>query len=399
MIEIKVPEVGESISQVEIGRWLKNVGDFVKTDEPIVEIESEKATIELPSPAQGVLGEVKKQTGDVAAIGEVIGLLREESDSPVSSPSTPQPETSAPKATPTEREKQKPIETREPRVMPAAKRLLTVHQVEIDSIKPTGPGNRVLKEDVAGVIGERQTPSVPPPSKEPSRKESTTRLSPIRRAIATRLLQAQQNAALLTTFNEIDVLAVRTLRQDIQEEFQKRHGVKLGYMSFFVRAVVQALREIPEVNAQIRGDQMVRFEYCDIGVAIGAGKGLVVPVLRNAETMSFAEIELKIAEFAARAKENRLRPEELEGGTFTITNGGVYGSLMSTPLINYPQSAVLGMHAIQDRPVVVENQIVIRPMMYVALTYDHRLIDGREAVTFLKRIKELIEKPGLLFDF
>lgn len=396
MVELRVPEVGESISQVEIGRWLKSPGEQVRSEEPLVEIESEKATIELPSPADGILSEITKQTGETARIGEVIGLIDSTSlIAPAVAPSKPDigsvetAESPAPPQAPTAK----------PFVMPAAQRLMDVHQVETKDVSPSGPGSRVLKEDVLKALEKNEVLSRREPMEQSERKETVVRMSPIRRTIAARLLEAQQNAALLTTFNEIDMLAVKTLREHLQEEFQKRHGVKLGYMSFFVRAAVRALQDVPEVNAQIRGDQMVRFEYCDIGVAIGAGKGLVVPVLRNAEKMSFAAIEQAISDFAVRAKENRLKIEELQGGTFTITNGGVYGSLMSTPLINPPQSAVLGMHAIQDRPVAFEGQVVIRPMMYVALTYDHRLIDGREAVTFLKRIKELIEKPILLFDF
>jgi len=395
VVELRVPEVGESISQVEIGRWLKSPGEQVRSEEPLVEIESEKATIELPSPADGILSEITKQTGETARIGEVIGLIDSTSlIAPAVAPS--KPDTGSAETAESPAPPQAP--TAKPFVMPAAQRLMDVHQVETKDVSPSGPGSRVLKEDVLKALEKNEVLSRREPM-EQSRKETVVRMSPIRRTIAARLLEAQQNAALLTTFNEIDMLSVKTLREHLQEEFQKRHGVKLGYMSFFVRAVVRALHDVPEVNAQIRGDQMVRFEYCDIGVAIGAGKGLVVPVLRNAEKMSFAAIEQAISDFAVRAKENRLKIEELQGGTFTITNGGVYGSLMSTPLINPPQSAVLGMHAIQDRPVALEGQVVIRPMMYVALTYDHRLIDGREAVTFLKRIKELIEKPILLFDF
>jgi 2-oxoglutarate dehydrogenase E2 component (dihydrolipoamide succinyltransferase) len=278
------------------------------------------------------------------------------------------------------------------RVMPAADRMLKENNLPASAVSGTGPGGRLLKEDVARHIisggtavsmsGSRETKSVP--------------MSPIRQTIAKRLLSAQQNAALLTTFNEIDMYAVKELRQQYKDAFEKKYGVKLGFMSFFVRAVVDALQEYPSINAQMDGNKLVYHNYCDIGIAVGGGKGLVVPMLRNAENMSLAEIEQAIRDFGARAQKNQITLEELEGGTFTITNGGVYGSLLSTPIVNPPQSGVLGMHGIVDRPVAVNGQVVIRPMMYVALTYDHCVVDGKEAVTFLKRIKEVIEDPARL---
>lgn len=275
--------------------------------------------------------------------------------------------------------------------MPAAERLMEEHDLGPGSVEGTGPGGRVLKEDVSRHIQSRKTAAPAGP-----RETRTVPLSPIRQTIAQRLVSAQHNAALLTTFNEIDMFAVKSLRARFKQAFADRYQVKLGFMSFFVRAIVDALQEYPAINAQLDGDALTYHNYCDVGVAVGGGKGLVVPVLRNAEHMSFAEIELAISDFAARAAKNQIALDELEGGTFTVTNGGVYGSLLSTPIVNPPQSGVLGMHGIVDRPVAVNGEVVIRPMMYVALTYDHRVVDGREAVSFLKRIKEVIEDPARL---
>lgn len=446
-VELKVPEVGESISEVEIGQWLKPEGEFVNQDEPVVELESEKATIELPAPIAGIVTKILKQPGETASVGEVIGAMEEsaapakaegaERASAVASTAEAEPErsrqtTTAVEVAPTE-EAPPPEPPRKTarrqqsgvRVMPAAQRVLAENGVDPSAVEATGPGGRVLKEDALRHLKEKEAaelavgasqgtiaPSAadeaavtgPAPQRSQSvapigpREEKVVRMSPMRRTIASRLVEAQHTAALLTTFNEVDMSGVKRVRAELQEEFQVRHGVKLGFMSFFVRAVVHALREYPQVNAQIRGEDIVYYNYCDVGIAVGAGKGLVVPVLRNAERLSFAEIERTINDFAARAQENKVTMEELQGGTFTISNGGVYGSLLSTPIINPPQSGVLGMHAIQDRPVAVDGEVVIRPMMYVALTYDHRIVDGREAVAFLKTIKERIEKPSLLFD-
>lgn len=452
-IELKAPEVGESITEVEIGAWLVAEGAFVKQDEPVVEIESEKATIELPSPASGKLTRILKQTGEAVAVGETIGYLEEaEADdapdappsqppvaaepeqkkqkdappsaspkpapaptksashdtrpkSPTSAPETPKPKSapesdepaSQPKKTPTPPPRRTAPDG-DARIMPAARRLIAATGLDPADIEPTGPGGRILKEDVQRFIEQRVRGEAPTETK-PNRGERVVRMSPMRRTIAARLLSAQRDAALLTTFNEIDMSAVKTMRADLQETFQERYGIKLGYMSFFAKACVHALQECPELNARVDDEDIVYHDYCDIGIAVGSGKGLVVPVLRNVERMSFADIESAIADFAARAQANKIKLEELAGGTFTISNGGVYGSLLSTPIINPPQSGVLGMHAIQDRPVAVDGQIAIRPMMYVALTYDHRIVDGREAVTFLKNVKARIEKPALLLDF
>jgi 2-oxoglutarate dehydrogenase E2 component (dihydrolipoamide succinyltransferase) len=408
--ELKIPAVGESITEVEIGAWLKKAGDFVRKDEPIVSLESEKATVELPAPDSGVLTKVLKEKGEVARVGEVIGLFeiqeglvaRTEARAATAQAPVPAAKPEAPKATPA------------PRVMPAAQRALDEAGLSAGDVPATGPGGRLLKEDVirhvtAQAAQETETeapppspavaqdPELSPPQPQglaPGREEETVPMSRLRRTIAERLVEAQHTAALLTTFNEIDMSAILDLRKHYGEAFQKRYGIKLGFMSFFVKACVDALKQFPVLNAEVRGTNVAYRNYYDIGIAIGGGKGLVVPVLRNAEHLSFAEVEKAIAEFAGRAKENKLKLEELQGGTFTITNGGVYGSLLSTPIVNPPQSGVLGMHAIQQRPIAHEGAVVIRPMMYVALTYDHRIVDGREAVSFLRRIKEVVESPA-----
>ena len=401
--ELKVPNPGESIQEVQIGQWLKKEGQWVERDEVVVELETDKASLDLPAPVAGVLSKILKPDGAACAIGETIGQI-DESGQPTAAP----PEAAVVNPLPD------PLI-----IMPAAQRLLAEHGLQGRDVPATGPGGRLLKEDVlryletrgqTGEAGESAAPAAEPPAPPDAsgtaaasahrqaphsdRQEDVVAMSLIRRRIAQRLVQAQHEAALLTTFNEIDMSAVIGLRQQYRERFQDKHGVKLGFMSFFTKAAVEALREFPAINAEIRGSEIVYRRYCDIGVAIGSSKGLVVPVLRNAEHLSLAEIERRIADLAARAEANKIRPDELAGGTFTITNGGVYGSLLSTPIINPPQSGVLGLHSIQERPVARDGQVVIRPMMYVALTYDHRIVDGREAVTILKRIKEVIEEPA-----
>jgi 2-oxoglutarate dehydrogenase E2 component (dihydrolipoamide succinyltransferase) len=379
-IELKVPEVGESISEVEIGDWLKRKGDTVQKDEPVVTLESDKATVELPAPAAGTVTEVLKRKGDIAKVGEVIAII--EHNGQGQKPAT------EPKAAPV------PSESKAGHVMPAAARALVETRVQPESVKATGPGGRVLKEDVLREAKAPTEPAKPAPPSVGDRQEEVVPMSRLRRTVAERLVQIQQTAALLTTFNEVDMSAIMALRTEFGEAFLKKHNVKLGFMSFFVKATVEALKQIPVVNAEVRDTNIVYHNYYDIGVAIGGGKGLVVPVLRNAERLSFAEIEIAIGELAKRAKENKLKPDELQGGTFTISNGGVYGSLMSTPIINPPQSGILGMHATQERPVARDGNVVIRPMMYLALTYDHRIVDGREAVTFLRHIKDFVENPA-----
>jgi len=383
-IEVKVPDLGESISEVEVSGWLKQPGEAVTVDEPLIELESDKATVEVPSPVAGVVTEIAAEVGAVLKIGDLLLRIdegaaaapaeREDSPKVAEDPSSPAKE--------------------EPRIMPAAKRVMEERGITVDEVAGTGPGGRVLKEDVPAKAAP-PAPSVPPPPSG-DRVERRQRMSPIRRRIAERLVASQQTAALLTTFNEIDMTRVKALRTLHQEAFTARYGVKLGFMSFFIKAAVEALRRVPELNAQIADQEIVYHDYQDIGIAVGGGKGLVVPVIRNAEMQDFAQLELTIADLAERAGRNKIDLAELEGGTFTISNGGVYGSLMSTPIINPPQSGVLGLHAIQDRPVAVDGKIEIRPMMYVALTYDHRLVDGREAVMFLRQIKDSVEQPERL---
>jgi 2-oxoglutarate dehydrogenase E2 component (dihydrolipoamide succinyltransferase) len=334
-VELVVPSVGESITEVEIGDWLKKEGEVVNQDDPVVVIETEKVTVELPAPASGTITSVLKNKGDKASVGDVIGYI------------------------------------------------------ETNGAKPRP------EEVKSEVLESKAPPAIARPSNT-GREEQAVPMTPIRRRIAERLVEAQKSAALLTTFNEIDMSAVIALRTQHQEAFQAKYRIKLGFMSFFVKACIEGLKLIPQVNAEIRGHDIVYRNYYDIGIAVGGGKGLVVPVVRNAERMSFAEVERAIADFAQRAMANQLKVDELQGGTFTISNGGIYGSMLSTPIVNPPQSGVLGLHSIEDRPVARDGAVVIRPMMYVALTYDHRVVDGREAVTFLKRIRDLIEEPARL---
>jgi 2-oxoglutarate dehydrogenase E2 component (dihydrolipoamide succinyltransferase) len=381
-----------------VGAWKKREGEAVSRDESIVEIESDKATVELPAPQSGTVTKVLKASGERAVVGEVIGYM-EPAGAAVAG------QAQSPVVDVTRKEGRTDIGAVQPaRVMPAAARVLGEAGVPPSAAVGTGPGGRVTKADAVAATA-RPVPAAPPAARPAAVVPSATKgnrderyvlITPIRQRIAERLVEAQQQAALLTTFNEVDMSAVMGLRAKFKDAFQERHGVKLGFMSFFVRAAVEALRAVPQVNAEYREPHIVFRDYCDIGIAVGGGKGLVVPVLRNAETMSFAEVEVAIGDFARRAGDNKLKLDELQGGTFTISNGGVYGSMLSTPIINPPQSGILGLHAIQDRPVAVNGQVVVRPMMYLALTYDHRLVDGREAVTFLKRIKETIEDPSRL---
>ncbi len=357
-VELVVPSVGESINEVEIGDWLKNEGEHVDADDPVVVIETDKVNVELPAPAAGTIKTVLKHKGDKATVGDVIGYLEEGSAA------------STPEIKPLREE----VQSARPSVTPA-------------------PG-------VEPSISTPATTAASAPAKPPvshgseGRSEEVIPMTPIRRRIAERLVEAQKSAALLTTFNQIDMSEVIALRKKHQDAFLTRFGIKIGFMSFFVKASIEALKTVPQINAEIRGHDIVYRNYFDIGIAVGGGKGLVVPIIRNAERLSFAEIETTISDFAKRALENKLRVEELQGGTFTISNGGIYGSMLSTPIVNPPQSGILGLHVIEDRPVAVNGQVVIRPMMYAALTYDHRIVDGREAVTCLKRIKDLIEEPA-----
>ncbi len=397
-LELKIPAVGESITEVEIGQWLKKEGDVVGVDEPLVELVTDKATLELPAPVGGRLIKILIPTGQ-AKVGDVVALLEEGAAATATSPATPV-------ATPTAPSQAAPAVS-EAKVMPAAERLAAQTGISAASLAGTGPGGRVLKEDVqrAGSAPAPTAPSIPAPKvpQPPSppativskgeRHDDVVAMTPLRRRIAERLLSAKQNTAMLTTFNEADMGMVMDLRKEYGEAFQKKYGLKLGFMSFFVKAVTQALQEIPQLNAEIRGSDIVYHRYYDIGIAVGGGEGLVVPVVRNTDLLSMAQIEAAIADYGERVRAKKIKPDELMGGTFTITNGGIYGSLNSTPIINPPQVGILGMHAIVERPVAKNGAVVIRPMMNLALSYDHRIVDGREAVTFLKRVKELIENP------
>ena len=396
--EIRIPEAGESINEVRVGAWHKAEGDFVALDEVVVEIETDKAAMELPAPESGTLIKILKGEGEEAAIGEVIGLIEEGGSRPTGARRDAAPKRELPAAKPEEI----PQDT-DARIMPSARRVLATAGLSPKDATGTGPGGRILKEDAVQLVEsmeQRQaTPAKPAPDvrstsvKTPGREEERVPMTPLRKAVARNLVAAQQSAALLTTFNEVDMTEVIRLRRRYRDSFREHHGVKLGFMSFFVKASVEALNAVPAVNARIEGNQIVYRKYHDIGIAIGGGRGLVVPVLRNAERMSFAEIERAISDFAARARRNKIELSELQGGTFTISNGGIYGSMLSTPIVNPPQSGILGMHAIQDRPIALRGNVEIRPMMYLALTYDHRIVDGREAVTFLRRIKDLVESP------
>lgn len=444
MTEIIVPSVGESVSEVQIGKWLKKEGDWVASGTDLVDLETEKASVQISAPEDGILVKILRQSEEFATVGDVIATFQpapKGANAPATS-SSDSPQTAS------VIQNENAVASKPARVMPAAKRLLEDNQLTAAQVSATGPGGRLLKEDVAlfvsqsatatgtnasgggvsahvagaavarastaiaaddkianvvAAIAPKPAPSFAPgPAQElmqgsSNRSEEIKPMSMIRRTIATRLVQAQHNAALLTTFNEVDMHSVMQLRNKYKEAFVEKHGVKLGFMSFFAKAVCEGLKRFPSVNAEIRGNNVVFKHYCDIGIAIGGGKGLVVPVLRNVEKMSFAEIERSIGEYASRATANKLAPDDLEGGTFTISNGGIYGSLLSTPIVNPPQSGILGLHSIQERPIALNGQVVIRPMMYLALTYDHRIVDGREAVTFLKTIKEVIEDPARLF--
>ena len=397
--ELKIPSVGESITEVQIGDWLVGEGQSAGKDAALVVIETDKVTVELPAPVAGKVTKVLKKKGEKATVGEVIGYM-EAGAAPAKSDAKSEPKSET-KSAPAPAAAKTAETKRETVVMPAAARALATGGVDPAAVTPSGPGGRMLKEDVQRAASAPKSGS-PAPAAKPAtprsnggaREEEIVPMTPLRRRIAERLVEAKTVAALLTTFNEIDMSAVMALRNEHKDAFAQKHGTKLGFMSFFVKAAIEALKLVPGVNAEMRGDAIVYHNYYDIGVAVGGGKGLVVPILRNAERMSFAEIEAGIAELATRAQSNKLTLDELTGGTFTISNGGIYGSLLSTPIVNPPQSGILGLHAIQDRAVVIDGQIVIRPMMYVAMTYDHRLVDGREAVTFLKRIKECVENPA-----
>jgi 2-oxoglutarate dehydrogenase E2 component (dihydrolipoamide succinyltransferase) len=408
-VEIRVPQMGESVTEGVIAQWLKKVGDSVAADEPVVEVETDKITVEIPAPSAGVLKRQSVGEGDTVAVGDIVGEIEAGAGAPAPAPS-PAPKASSgdgaskaePRATEAAPKSQPAPDVRPhegPAAMPAARAEADRRGLDVSTIEGTGRGGRVLKEDVqrAPAPAPRPAPAArPAPSTPGEHPEERKTLSPLRKRVAARLVESQKSTATLTTFNEVDMSEVIALRKQWQERFVARHGVKLGFMSFFVKAAVEALQAFPIVNSELDGDDLVYKKYYDIGVAVGSGKGLVVPVIRGADRLSFADIELAIADFGERAKANKLTLEDLTGGTFTVSNGGVYGSMLSTPILNPPQTGILGLHNIVERPTAVAGKLEIRPIMYLALSYDHRVLDGREAVQFLVRIKECIESPERL---
>ena len=399
--EIRVPTLGESVTEATIGRWFKKVGEAVKVDEPLVELETDKVTIEVPSPVDGTLSEVLVEAGETVGVGALLGSLGAASAGALAPKAAEPVKPAEPVAAAKPAEPAKTAAPVPP--SPAAARVMAETGTSVES--GSGKRGQVLKEDVLAAVAAVRTaapapaaPSAPrsPVAADDAGREERVRMTKLRQTIARRLKEAQNTAAMLTTFNEVDMSGVMALRSSYKDLFEKKHGVKLGFMGFFVKAVVQALKEIPAVNAEIDGEDLIYKNYYHIGVAVGTDKGLVVPVVRDADQLSIAGIEKKIGEYGKRARDGLLRIEEMQGGTFTISNGGVYGSLMSTPILNAPQSGILGMHKIQERPMVVGGKIEIRPMMYLALSYDHRVIDGKEAVTFLVRVKENLEDPQRL---
>ena len=419
-VDIKVPALGESVTEAEVAKWYKQVGDAVEADEPLVELETDKVTLEVNAPAAGVLAEIVAGEGAEVEVGAVLGRIDEAGAGAAAAPARAAPE---PEPEPEPEPAAPPLG---PPLSPAVRKLVAEHDLDPAAIEGTGKDGRLTKADVEAHLSAQAAaaqeaaapepesapepappPQAPPPKpapkpepaaepREAGEREVRVRMSRLRRRIAERLKEAQNTAAMLTTFNDADMGAILDLRKRYRDSFEKRHGVRLGFMSFFVRACIEALKEIPAVNAEIDGDDIVYKNYYDIGVAVGTEQGLVVPVLRDADALSFAEIERTIAELGAKARDGALSMAELTGGTFTISNGGVYGSMLSTPILNPPQSGILGMHRIEQRPVARDGQVAIRPMMYLALSYDHRIVDGREAVTFLVKVKEGLEDPERL---
>ena len=428
MAEIRVPTLGESVTEATIGKWFKKAGDVVAVDEPVVELETDKVTIEVPSPAAGVLTDVAAKDGETVAVGALLGAIKEgagavpagrpdqkteRAKAVDAGPEQPQlkedrpPAEAPPRAAPPKTVVAKVAGTDTP-VAPSVRKLAAETVMDVAAVPGTGKDGRVTKGDMLAAIERAAAQPTPvaqpaaalqaraPSPPDDAAREERVRMTRLRQTIARRLKEAQNTAAMLTTFNEVDMTEVMALRTRYRELFERRHGVKLGFMGFFVRACVQALKEIPAVNAEIDGTDIIYKNYYHIGIAVGTERGLVVPVVRDCDQKSLAEIEKAIADFGRRARDGALKIEELQGGTFTITNGGIYGSLMSTPILNAPQSGILGMHKIQERPMVVGGKIEPRPMMYLALSYDHRVVDGREAVTFLVRVKECLEDPARL---
>lgn len=405
--EVKVPTLGESVTEATVGEWLKQPGDAVAVDEPIASLETDKVAVEVPSPVAGVMGQQVAAVGDTVAVGAVIATIEAGSGKAPAAAPAPAARAEAAAPAPAATATDNAVDT-VTTMSPAVRRLVLEHGVDPTKIKGTGKDGRLTKEDVlaaanaapeAAPAPAAPAASAPAAGGAPGRREERVKMTRMRQTIAKRLKSAQDTAAMLTTFNDCDMSAVMATRERYRDSFEKKHGVRLGFMSFFTKAVALAAHDIPAVNGRIEGDEIVYHDYLDVSVAVSAPNGLVVPVVRNAESLSFAEIEKAIADLGKRAKDGTLTMADMTGGTFTISNGGVFGGLMSTPIINPPQSAVLGLHRIEDRPVVRNGEIVVRPMMYLALSYDHRLVDGREAVTFLKTIKEAIEDPTrLLID-
>jgi 2-oxoglutarate dehydrogenase E2 component (dihydrolipoamide succinyltransferase) len=397
-IEIKVPAMGESVTEATISKWFKKEGDAVKRDEPLLELETDKVTVEVPSPADGAIESISAQAGATVQVGALLGAIAEGKAGSAPAPKAAAPKAEAPKpaaAAPAAPKADAPA-------MPSAKRISEESGIALSSVAGTGRDGRVTKGDMLGALEARNTGKAPAAAAAPAgprgneAREEKVPMTRLRKTIALRLKESQNTAAQLTTFNEVDMTAVMGLRSSYKEAFEKKHGVKMGFMGFFTKAVVAALKELPNVNAEIEGDNIIYKNYYDIGIAVSTERGLVVPVVRDADHLSLAGIEKAIADFGARARDNKLKLEELQGGTFSITNGGVFGSLMSTPILNSPQSGILGMHKIQPRPMAIGDKIEIRPMMYLALSYDHRIVDGREAVTFLVKVKDNLEDPQRL---
>ncbi len=404
--EIRVPTLGESVTEATIATWFKKQGEVIVADEPLVELETDKVTLEVPAPASGVLSEIVAQEGETVDVGALLGVISEGKGAPAAASAAAAPAASAPvAAAPAPSATMSATTSASDELSPAVRKLVAENNLNPADIKGTGKDGRLIKGDVLAFIEAKSAPATPAPASAranaPSNdtdapREERVRMTRLRKTIARRLKDAQNTAAMLTTFNEVDMSAVMSLRSEYKEMFQKKHGVKLGFMSFFTKAVCVALKDVPAVNAEIDGDELVYKNYCHIGVAVGTDKGLVVPVLRDADQMSLAQIEKGINALGAKARDGKLSMADMTGGSFTISNGGIYGSLMSTPILNAPQSGILGMHNIVQRPVVVNGEIVARPMMYLAVSYDHRVVDGKEAVTFLVRIKECLEDPKRL---
>jgi len=414
MAEIRVPTLGESVTEATIGKWFKKPGDPVAVDEPLVELETDKVTIEVPAPAAGVLGDIAAKDGETVAVGALLGQIREGAAAPEKTAPPPpgRPDRATATAAPAAEEAPRPQTGAKPAgvapLAPSVRKLAAETGIDVSTVPGSGKDGRVTKGDMMAAIERAASAPTPvaqtaaavqvraPSPADDAAREERVKMTRLRATIARRLKEAQNTAAMLTTFNEVDMSAVMHLRNQYKDLFEKTHGVKLGFMGFFVKACVRALKDIPAVNGELDGSDIIYKNYYHIGVAVGTEKGLVVPVVRDCDQKSLAQIEKDIADFGRRARDGTLKIEEMQGGTFTISNGGVYGSLMSTPILNAPQSGILGMHKIEERPIAIAGKVDIRPMMYLALSYDHRLVDGREAVTFLVRVKEILEDPARL---